>query len=89
MATHFEPQECVIFVHATKIGTHENKTIHSISIWKYYSDDLLIRTHLFPVDISGLTSFPDYWNAHQCIKGNRFPHFLSGLARFPDYRSPD
>ena len=25
-----------------------------------YSDDSLIRTHLFPVDISGLTSFPDY-----------------------------
>ena len=29
-----------------------------------YSDDLFIRTRLFPVDISGLTSFPDYWIAH-------------------------
>ena len=25
-----------------------------------YSDDSLIRTHLFPPEISGLTSFPDY-----------------------------
>ena len=35
MATNFELHECVIFVKSTKIGTHENKTIHSISakIW--------------------------------------------------------
>ena len=26
-----------------------------------YSDDSLIRTRLFPLEISGLTSFPDYW----------------------------
>ena len=26
----------------------------------YYSDDSFIRTRLFLVDISGLTSFPDY-----------------------------
>ena len=32
MATNFEPNECVIFVQSTKIGTHENKAIHSI--WK-------------------------------------------------------
>ena len=32
-----------------------------------YSDDSLIRTRLFPVDISGLTSFPDYWIAHARI----------------------
>ena len=25
-----------------------------------YSDDSFIRTRLFPVDISGLTGFPDY-----------------------------
>ena len=25
-----------------------------------YSDDSLIRTRLFPVDMSGVTSFPDY-----------------------------
>ena len=30
MATDFEPYECVIFVQSTKIGTHENKAIHSI-----------------------------------------------------------
>ena len=29
MATNFEPHECVIFVQSTKIGTHENKAIHS------------------------------------------------------------
>ena len=29
-----------------------------------YIDDSFIRTHLFPDDIYGLTSFPDYWIAH-------------------------
>ena len=29
MATNFEPHECVIFDQSTKIGTHENKAIHS------------------------------------------------------------
>ena len=29
-----------------------------------YSDDSLNLTRLFPADISGLTSFPDYWIAH-------------------------
>ena len=29
MATNFEPHECIIFVQSTKIGTHENKAIHS------------------------------------------------------------
>ena len=29
-ATNFEPHECVIFFQSTKIGTHENKAIHSI-----------------------------------------------------------
>ena len=29
-----------------------------------YSDDLFIRTRLFPNDISGLMSFPDYSIAH-------------------------
>ena len=32
MATNFEPHECVIFVQSTKIGTHENKAIHSNKI---------------------------------------------------------
>ena len=31
MATNFEPHESVIFVQSTKIGTNENKGIHSIS----------------------------------------------------------
>ena len=29
VATNFEPLECLIFVQSTKIGTHENKAIHS------------------------------------------------------------
>ena len=31
MATNFEPHEYVNFVQSTKIGTHENKAIHSMS----------------------------------------------------------
>ena len=31
IATNFEPHECVIFVQSTKIGTHENKAIHSMN----------------------------------------------------------
>ena len=30
METNFEHQECVIVVQSTKIGTHENKAIHSM-----------------------------------------------------------
>ena len=41
MATDFEPQECVIFVQSTKIGTHENKAIHSIfAISRTLNEDL-------------------------------------------------
>ena len=29
MAANFEPNECIIFVKSTKIGTHKNKAIHS------------------------------------------------------------
>ena len=29
MPTNFEPNECVIFAQITKIGTQENKAIHS------------------------------------------------------------
>ena len=50
-----------------------------IFLWKY-SDDSLIRTRLFPVDISGLTSFPDYWIAYQSRNGNRFPHFFVQIS---------
>ena len=32
MATNFKPDECLNFVQSTKIGTHENKAIHSISL---------------------------------------------------------
>ena len=30
MATNFKPNECEIFVQSMKIGTQENKAIHSI-----------------------------------------------------------
>ena len=33
LATNFEPHEYVIFVQSTKIGTNENKAIHSNIIW--------------------------------------------------------
>ena len=32
MTTNFEPNERVIFVQSTKIGTHENKAIHSKTV---------------------------------------------------------
>ena len=32
MSTNFEPHESVICVQSTKIGTHENKAIHSNSL---------------------------------------------------------
>ena len=62
-----------------------------------YSDDSLIQTRLFPVDISGLTSFPDYRIAHQSRNGNRFPHLNTnerGLeyfipTKFGEYPSSD
>ena len=34
MPTNFESHECVIFVQSTKIGTQENKAIHSIFYWE-------------------------------------------------------
>ena len=41
MTTHSEPNECVISVQSTKIGTHENKAIYSNSlqqkIWSFKS----------------------------------------------------
>ena len=36
MATNFEPNESVIFVQSTKIGTHENKGIHSKFFQYFY-----------------------------------------------------
>ena len=33
MTTNFEPHECLIYLKSTKIGTHENKAIHSISVY--------------------------------------------------------
>ena len=34
MTTNFDPHECVIFVQSTKIGTNDNKTIHSNKVWE-------------------------------------------------------
>ena len=39
MAKNFEPQECMIFVQSTKIGTHENKTIHCSSQGSSFSKE--------------------------------------------------
>ena len=35
MATNFELHECVIFAQTTKIGTHENKAIHSMNLFSH------------------------------------------------------
>ena len=42
MATNFEPHECVTFVQSKKIGTHENKAIHSTP----YLEDIVWIHHL-------------------------------------------
>ena len=34
IATNFEPHECVIFVQSTKTGTHKNKAIKSMTIYR-------------------------------------------------------
>ena len=41
MAMNFEPHECIILVHSTKNGTHENKAIHSTS-FMYMDNSLLV-----------------------------------------------
>ena len=48
MATNFEPNECVIFVRSTKIGTHKNKAIHSNSQTTFTStlESDYVTTHL-------------------------------------------
>ena len=43
MATNFEPHKCVIFVQSTKIGTHENKAIHSRLLLRFYNIDCLLE----------------------------------------------
>ena len=40
MATNFEPHEGVSFAKSTKIGTHENKAIHS----KTYRNHLILSS---------------------------------------------
>ena len=40
-ATKFEPDKWVILVQSTKIGTHENKAIHSTLFIKYRTKDTL------------------------------------------------
>ena len=51
MATNFEPHECVIFVQSTKIGTHENKAIHSIEskIYRYHLTMYKARFSFFTI----------------------------------------
>ena len=42
MATNFEPHECVIFDWSMKIGTHENKAIHSIINYVHIESILIV-----------------------------------------------
>ena len=45
MATNFEPHERVTFLRSTKIGTQENKAIHSISQIEYQLEYYMYLTH--------------------------------------------
>ena len=40
MTTNLEPHECVILAQSTKIGTHENKAIHSMHFCNITSKDM-------------------------------------------------
>ena len=54
MTTNFEPHECLIYLKSTKIGTHENKAIHSI--WHAYSTNDALSNDTKVNDIVTLTS---------------------------------
>ena len=61
MATNCVPQECVIFVQTTKIGTHENKAIHSSS-WPWLIIPFCVGHFVFSklVDQTSLTMANEY-----------------------------
>ena len=65
MATNFEPHECVIFVQSTKIGTHENKAIHSIHnprklIASYSKQHVVLFIDISQVKLSSSVFLKDY-----------------------------
>ena len=49
----FEPHECIILVQSTKIGTYENKVIHSINLL-YKKTSLRCRTRVLKEHICSL-----------------------------------
>ena len=59
MAMNFEPPECVIFVQSTKIGTNENKAIHSTrhplpylswGLYSYRCSEIILNSWLCRTD---------------------------------------
>ena len=65
MATNFEPHECVHYVQSTKIGTHENKAIHTGTVYpcKYFLK--------YSLNFSFNVNNPNY------LKTNRLWHMIS------------
>ena len=61
MATNFEPHEIVNFVQSTKIGTKENKAIHSID-WHFF-------LHLHFSDLEG--KMDAIWDRGSLVAINR------------------
>ena len=51
-----------------------------------YSDDSLIRTRLFPLEISGLTSFPDYWISQVLTLANLLENVLNSSQLIASFR---
>ena len=58
-AINYEPHECVIFAKSTKIGTHENKAIHSIENFALIWHLSLLRASVFHKHILLLSSFQE------------------------------
>ena len=72
---------------------HFSHTCFDILSWNFahdfvlmYSDDLLIQTRLFPLEISGLTSFPDYWISQVRTLANLLENVLNSSQLIASFR---
>ena len=89
MATNFEPHEYVIFVQSTKIGTQENKAIHSMlygdnSFYEFFfcfplSLSLVPFVYVCPLTLS-LVPFVYVWNTLKtCTASSRTGNMTNAL----------
>ena len=69
----FEPQKCVIFAQSMKIGTHENKAIHSTLVMMSGVKPKVFRKRQF-------FQWPDSFNAMHC---NNMTKIWSSLCHQP------